>query len=94
MAIATNAYSPKQFSFLVAEQDDWGTINPNSGGSPDNAWLAVDIDSIGTPSLNINQSLEPRAGSRVLQATDFFQDKITRVIEIAICLVVISIYRA
>ena len=25
MAIATQAFSPKQFSFLIAEQDDWGT---------------------------------------------------------------------
>ncbi len=24
MAINANAYSPKQFSFLIAEQDDWG----------------------------------------------------------------------
>ena len=74
MAIATQAFSPKQFSFLIAEQDDWGTLNPNSGGSPDNPYIALDVDSIGTPSLNVNQGLEHRSGSRVLQATDFFQD--------------------
>jgi hypothetical protein len=84
MAINANAYSPKQFSFLIAEQDDWGTINPNSGGSPDNAWLAVDVDSIGSPSLNLNQVLDPRSGSRVLQATDFFQEKLVRVIEFSV----------
>ena len=44
MAIDANAFSPKQFSFLIAEQDDWGTINPNSSGSPDNSYLAVDVD--------------------------------------------------
>ena len=27
------AYSGKQFSFLIAMQDDMGTLNPNSGGS-------------------------------------------------------------
>ena len=84
MAINASAYSPKQFSFLVAEQDDWGTINPDSSGSPDNLWHAVDVDSVGTPSMNPNQSLEPRAGSRVLQATDFFQDIKGRVIEMSV----------
>ena len=84
MAINASAYSPKQFSFLIAEQDDWGTINPDSGGSPDNAWLAVDVDSIGSPSLNLNQVLDPKSGSRVLQATDFFQEKLVRVIEFSV----------
>ena len=84
MAINASAYSPKQFSFLIAEQDDWGTINPDSSGSPDNAWLAVDVDSIGSPSLNLNQVLDPRSGSRVLQATDFFQEKLVRVIEFSV----------
>jgi len=84
MAINSSAYSPKQFSFLIAEQDDWGTINPDSSGSPDNSWLAVDVDSVGSPSLNLNQVLEPRNGSRVLQATDFFQEKLVRVIELSV----------
>ena len=84
MAINTSAYSPKQFSFLIAMQDDWGTINPDSSGSPDNPWLAVDVDSIGSPSLNLNQTLDPRTGSRVLQATDFFQDKLNKVIELSV----------
>ena len=84
MAINSSAYSPKQFSFLIAEQDDWGTINADSGASPDNSWLAVDVDSVGSPSLNLNQVLEPRNGSRVLQATDFFQEKLVRVIELSV----------
>ena len=78
------AYSGKQFSFLIAMQDDMGTLNPNSGGSPDNPWLAVDVDSVGTPSLNLTQVLEPKSGSRVLQATDFFQDNKNKVIEISV----------
>ena len=84
MAVDANAYSPKQFSFLIAEQDDWGTLNENSGGSPDNSYLAVDVDSIGSPSLNVNQGLEHRTGSRILQATDFFQDNKTKVMEMSV----------
>tara|TARA_Y100000310_G_scaffold240658_1_gene244534 strand:+ start:1068 stop:2087 length:1020 start_codon:yes stop_codon:yes gene_type:complete len=84
MAINANAFSPKQFKFLVAEQDDFGTLNPNSGGSPDNPFLQLDVDSVGTPSFNVNQVIEPRTGSRILQATDFFQDNIAKVIEISV----------
>ena len=57
MAISGTAYDPKLFQFLVAEQDDYGTINPNSSGSPDNAYVALDVDSIGSPTLGINQTL-------------------------------------
>jgi len=84
MAINEKAYSPKQFSFLVAEQDDWGTINADSGATPNNSWVAVDVDSIGSPSLNVNQVVDPRNGSRVLQATDFFQDNKGKVIEVSV----------
>tara|TARA_R100001594_G_scaffold84538_1_gene119072 strand:- start:63 stop:1088 length:1026 start_codon:yes stop_codon:yes gene_type:complete len=84
MAVNASAYSPKQFSFLIAEQDDFGTLNPDSGGSPDNAWVAVDVDSIGSPALNINQVLEHRTGSRVLQASDFFQDNKAKVMEMSV----------
>lgn len=84
MAVDANAYSPKQFSFLIAEQDDFGVLNPDSGGIPDLSWVAVDVDSIGSPSLNLNQVLEHRSGSRILQATDFFQDKLAKVVEISI----------
>ena len=84
MAISATAYSPKQFTFLIAEQDDFGTFNPDSGASPDLSWLAVDVDSIGSPNLNLNQVLDHRTGSRILQATDFFQDKLAKVIEISV----------
>ena len=57
MAVNGNAYSPKQFKFLIAMQDDWGTLNPDSSGSPDKPYLALDVDSIGSPSLNLNQVL-------------------------------------
>tara|TARA_R100000501_G_C2585543_1_gene87285 strand:+ start:130 stop:450 length:321 start_codon:yes stop_codon:yes gene_type:complete len=83
MAIDTNAYSPKQFMFLVAEQDDFGTHAADES-SPNNDFLALDVDSIGSPSMNINQSIEPRTGSRILQATDFFQDKLAKVMEFSV----------
>ena len=83
MAINASAYSPKQFSFLIAEQDDFGTFNLESGGASTN-WLAVDVDSIGSPSFNLNQALDVRNGSRVLQATDFFQDNKAKVMEMSV----------
>jgi len=73
MAVAANAFSPKQFSFLIAEQDDWGTHAVDES-SPNNNLVALDVDSIGSPTLGIVQGLDVRSGSRVLQATDFFQD--------------------
>ena len=74
MAVATNAFDPKQFSFLIAEQDDWGTHAVDES-SPNNSLIALDVDSIGSPSLGVEQVLDPRSGSRVLQATDFFPEK-------------------
>ena len=80
MAISTSAYSPKGFQVLIAEQDAFGTIEASGG----NAYHALDVDSVGSPSLNPIQALDPRAGSRVLQATDFFQDNKTSVKEISV----------
>ena len=80
MAISTSAYSPKEFQVLTAEQDAFGTIEASGG----NAYHALDVDSISSPSLNPTQVLDVRAGSRVLQATDFFQDVKTSVKEISV----------
>jgi len=80
MAISTSAYSPKEFQFLIAEQDAFGTMEASGG----NAYHALDVDSVGSPSLNPVQGLDVRAGSRVLQATDFFQDVKTSVKEISV----------
>ena len=80
MAISTSAYSPKEFQVLIAEQDAFGTIEASGG----NAYHALDVDSIGSPSINPVQALDVRAGSRVLQTTDFFQDVKTSVKEISV----------
>ena len=83
MAVATNAFDPKQFSFLIAEQDDWGTHAADES-SPNNSLIALDVDSIGSPSLGISQTLDVRSGSRVLQATDFFHEKRNTVKEMTV----------
>ena len=70
MAINTAAFSPKQFQIFIAEQDAFGTIEASGG----NAYHALDVDSVGMPSLNPTQVLDVRTGSRVLQKEDFFQD--------------------
>mgnify|MGYP003659512573 CR=1 FL=1 len=51
MAISTAAHSPKEFQFLIAEQDDFGTFEAT------NDMHGLDVDSIGTPSLNPTQVL-------------------------------------
>ena len=80
MAINTAAFSPKQFQVLIAEQDAFGTIEAGGG----NAYHALDVDSVGTPSLNPTQVLDVRTGSRVLQMTDFFQDTKASIKEISV----------
>ena len=80
MAISGTAYDPKLFQFLIAEQDEYGTINGASG----NAYIALDVDSIGSPTLGINQTLDVRSGSRVLLETNFFQDNIASVKEFSV----------
>ena len=80
MAINTAAFSPKQFQVLIAEQDAFGTIEAGGG----NAYHALDVDSVGTPSLNPTQVLDVRTGSRVLQKEDFLQDVKTSVKEISV----------
>ena len=80
MAINTSAFSPKQFQVLIAEQDVFGTIEAGGG----NAYHALDVDSVGTPSLNPTQALDVRTGSRVLQKEDFFQDTKASVKEISV----------
>ena len=78
MAISTTAFSPKQFKIAIAEQDVFGTIQ--GAGT----YHTLDVDSVGSPSLNPVQALDVRTGSRVLQQTDFFQAVTTSVKEISI----------
>ena len=80
MAISTGANSPKEFQFLIAEQDVFGTLEAGGG----NPYHALDVDSVGTPSLNPTQVLDVRSGSRVLQKGDFFQDVKSSIKELSV----------
>jgi len=80
MAISTASYSSSAFKFAIAEQDAFGTITAAGG----NAYHALDVDSISSPSLNLNQTMDVRSGSRVLQTTDFFHTKVGAIAEISV----------
>ena len=80
MAISTASYSASAFKIAIAEQDVYGTIEAAGG----NDYHAIDVDSISTPSLNANQALDVRSGSRVLQETDFFHTKVGAISEISV----------
>ena len=80
MAISVASYSSSAFKIAIAEQDAFGTIEAAGG----NAYHALDVDSISSPSLNLNQALDVRSGSRVLQTTDFFHTKVGAIAEISV----------
>ena len=77
MAISLNAHSPKEFQFLIGGQEAWDTQLLS-------ALYALDVDSIGFPSIGTNQVLDVRNGSRVLQATDMFQTQKQQITEISV----------
>ena len=80
MAISTASYSSSAFKIAIAEQDAFGTVTAAGG----NAYHALDVDSISSPSLNLNQAMDVRSGSRVLQTTDFFHTKVGAISEISV----------
>ena len=80
MALLTTSYSSSAFKIAIAEQDIFGTITAAGG----NAYHALDVDSISSPSLNLNQTMDVRSGSRVLQTTDFFHTKVGAISEISV----------
>ena len=77
MAIDKQAYSPKEFQFLIGGQAAWNTQLLT-------ALYALDVDSVGFPSFGTAQVLDVRAGSRVLQATDLYQTQSASVTEISV----------
>jgi len=80
MPISVASYSSSAFKIAIAEQDIFGTITAAGG----NAYHALDVDSISSPSLNPQQALDVRSGSRVLQTTDFFHTKVGAISEISV----------
>jgi len=77
MAISRNTHSPKEFQFLIGGQAAWNTQLLT-------ALYALDVDSIGFPSIGTNQVLDVRTGSRVLQASDLYQTQSQQITEIAV----------
>jgi len=77
MAISLNTHSPKEFQFLIGGQEAWNTQLLTG-------LYALDVDSVGFPSIGTNQVLDVRNGSRVLQTTDFFQTQSQQITEISV----------
>ena len=80
--MATNAkvFSPKEWKIGVLS--DATNAGATAIGS---TLLQLDVDSIGFPTLNVNQSLDVRSGTgRTFKDEDFFQDNVMRVSEISL----------
>ena len=75
-----NAFSPKEWKVgIISDATNAGATGIGS------TMNQLDVDSIGFPSLNINQKLDVRSGiGRTFKDEDFFQDNITRVVEISL----------
>ena len=79
MAVA-HAFSPKEWRVAIAS--DSSTAGSTGIGS---TMYQLDVDSVGFPTLNVNQKLDVRSGvGRTLKDEDFFQDNEMRVVEIAL----------
>ena len=78
--MANAAFSPKDYRVAVRAESTNGS-DPGIASSI----LYLDVDSIGFPSLNVNQSLDVRSGAgRTFKDEDFFQDNVMRVSEISL----------
>ena len=73
-------FSPKEWEVWLIGEATLGTAATATSGM-----YQLDVDSISMPSLNVNQSLDVRAGAgRTLKAADFYQDNNLRVVEISL----------
>ena len=78
------AFSPKEWEvWIVSDATDAGT-----SGLHASSMHQLDVDSVGMPSLNLNQSFDVRStdtgGSRTFVSKDVFQDNVLRVTELSI----------
>jgi|TARA_R110002073_G_scaffold288055_1_gene452798 hypothetical protein len=75
-----HAFSPKEWKVGVV------TDATNAGATGIGSTMyQLDVDSIGFPSLNVNQKLDVRSGaSRTFKDEDFFQDNVMRAVEISL----------
>lgn len=80
MALSGIAFSPKEWSVWVKVEGTAGTSSLAATGM-----YQLDVDSVGFPSLNVNQVLDVRTGAgRTLKAEDFFQDNKLRTVELSL----------
>ena len=81
MAAVGHAFSPKEFQVWIASE----SINGGATGLSASNMYQLDVDSVGMPSLNVNQVLDVRSGvGRTLKDEDVFQDNTLRVVELSI----------
>jgi len=81
MPVVGHAFSPKEFQVWIASDD----TNAGASGIHASNMYQLDVDSVGMPSLNVNQVLDVRSGvGRTLKDEDVFQDNILRVVELSI----------
>jgi hypothetical protein len=80
MATVAHAFSPKEWKVGIVSD----TTNAGATGIG-TTMSQLDVDSIGFPSLNVNQKLDVRTGvGRTFKDEDFFQDNIMRISEISL----------
>ena len=81
MALVGHAFSPKEFQVWIASD----ATNGGASGIHASNMYQLDVDSVGMPSLNVNQVLDVRSGvGRTLKDEDVFQDNTLRVVELSI----------
>ena len=74
------ATSPKEYSIWIINESTAGTSALHASNM-----YQLDVDSIGFPSLNVNQVVDVRTGlGRTLKDEDFFQDNKLRVTELSL----------
>ena len=74
------AFSPKEFSLWVANESNAGTSALHASNM-----YQLDVDSVGFPTLNVNQSTDVKTGlGRTLKDEDFFQSNKLRVVELSL----------
>jgi hypothetical protein len=80
MATVAHAFSPKEWKVGIV------TDASNAGATGIGTTMnQLDVDSIGFPTLNVNQKLDVRSGaSRTFKDEDFFQDNVMRAVEISL----------
>lgn len=81
MTLVSHAFSPKEFQVWIISDD----TNAGDSGIHASNMYQLDVDSVGMPSLNVNQVLDVRSGvGRTLKDEDVFQDNTLRVVELSI----------